>query len=63
MAAIHQSEAVMSHMDDWNTRQHGSSGLTQRVRDSSYQVRPRQSRLTLAFLRKHVVGEKFSDLR
>lgn len=33
--AIHQSEQVLSRMDDWNQRQHGNSGLIQRVRDSS----------------------------
>lgn len=29
--AIHQQQDVMSSMDDWNTRQHGNSGLTARV--------------------------------
>jgi oligoribonuclease len=29
--AIRQSEATMAAMDDWNRRQHGSSGLTARV--------------------------------
>ena len=32
--AIHQSEEVLARMDAWNTRTHGNSGLTQRVRDS-----------------------------
>ena len=32
--AIHQADAVLDGMDEWNTRQHGNSGLTQRVRDS-----------------------------
>ena len=32
--AVHQTDAELSAMDDWNTRQHGHSGLTQRVRDS-----------------------------
>ena len=32
--AIHQSDAVLATMDEWNTRQHGQSGLTQRVRES-----------------------------
>ncbi len=31
---IHQEDALLDAMDDWNTRQHGGSGLTQRVRDS-----------------------------
>ena len=32
--AINQSRATMDAMDDWNTRQHAESGLTQRVLDS-----------------------------
>jgi oligoribonuclease len=33
--AIHQPEYALARMDDWNQRQHGGSGLIQRVRDSS----------------------------
>jgi oligoribonuclease len=32
--AIHQSEEVLARMDDWNQRQHSSSGLLARVRAS-----------------------------
>ena len=32
--AIHQAEHYLQGMDEWNTKQHGQSGLTQRVRDS-----------------------------
>ena len=32
--AIFQPEEVLAQMDAWNTRTHGASGLTQRVRDS-----------------------------
>ena len=32
--AVHQTDDELAAMDDWNTRQHGHSGLTQRVRDS-----------------------------
>src|SRR4026207_1760290 len=32
--AIHQSDAVLDAMDDWNRRQHGTSGLAARVRAS-----------------------------
>ena len=28
---IHQPNEVMSNMDEWNTRQHGKSGLIERV--------------------------------
>ena len=33
--AIRQSEATMQAMDEWNTRQHGHSGLTERVLQSA----------------------------
>ncbi len=33
--AIHQSDACLDAMDEWNTRQHAQSGLTQRVKDST----------------------------
>lgn len=33
--AIHQDAAVIEAMDEWNTRQHGGSGLIDRVRRSS----------------------------
>ena len=32
--AVHQDEASLAAMDAWNTKHHGQSGLTQRVRDS-----------------------------
>jgi oligoribonuclease len=32
--AIHQSDNVLAAMDEWNTRQHGQSGLLERVRAS-----------------------------
>jgi oligoribonuclease len=34
MLAIHQSDERLAAMDDWNTNQHGKSGLTERVRNS-----------------------------
>ena len=34
--AIHQDDEVLDSMDDWNTRQHGQSGLTSRVRESHH---------------------------
>ena len=33
--AIHQSDEILNGMDEWNTRQHGSSGLTERVKNST----------------------------
>ena len=34
--AVHQSDKLLSEMDEWCTRTHGESGLTQRVKDSKY---------------------------
>ena len=53
MLAIHQSLEIMNGMDEWNTRQHGKSGLTQRVRDSKLTTQDAE-RLTLEFLAEHV---------
>jgi len=51
--AIHQADVVLGAMDEWNTRQHGSSGLTERVRASTaYEVDAEQA--TLAFIRQYV---------
>ena len=51
--AIHQSPETMDGMDEWNTRQHGESGLTARVLES--EVDAREAELaTLAFLREWV---------
>ena len=47
--AIHQSDEVLARMDDWNQRQHGSSGLLARVRASRVSVADAQQR-TLEFL-------------
>ena len=51
--AIHQSEAVMSAMDDWNTKHHGDSGLTERVLASTVTVGEAEQE-TLRFLGKLV---------
>ncbi|HXB18912.1 MAG TPA: oligoribonuclease [Steroidobacteraceae bacterium] len=47
--AIHQPEDVLARMDDWNQRQHGSSGLLARVRASKVTVAEAERR-TLEFL-------------
>lgn len=51
--AIHQPEAHLALMDEWNTRQHGGSGLTQRVRDSRIDEATAAA-MTLEFLREWV---------
>ncbi len=47
--AVHQSEAVLDAMDDWNRNQHGRSGLSDRVLASGIDA-PTAERLTLEFL-------------
>jgi oligoribonuclease len=47
--AVHQSEAVLSAMDDWNRNQHGRSGLADRVLASDVDA-PKAERRTLEFL-------------
>jgi oligoribonuclease len=51
--AIHQPEAIMQSMDDWNTRHHGESGLTSRVRESNSSMADAEQE-TLKFLRDYV---------
>ncbi len=51
--AIHQSNEILAGMDEWNTRQHGGSGLTQRVRDSQITTEDAEAQ-TLAFLEQWV---------
>jgi oligoribonuclease len=51
--AIHQSDAVLAGMDEWNRTQHGRSGLVERVR-ASHATLGEAEEQTLAFLRQHV---------
>ena len=46
-------DAVLASMDQWNTTQHSSSGLVERVRNSTTSVREAEFE-TLAFLRQYV---------
>jgi oligoribonuclease len=47
--AVHQSEAVLGAMDEWNRNQHGRSGLSDRVRASAVDAAAAE-RETLRFL-------------
>jgi oligoribonuclease len=51
--AIHQSDEILNGMDDWNTKQHGSSGLTERVKNSKVNEAEAE-RETIEFLRQYV---------
>lgn len=55
--AIHQSEETMNAMDEWNTNQHGKSGLTQRVLDSEVSLAHAESE-TIEFLKQWVPAGK-----
>ena len=51
--AIHQPDEVLNAMDEWNTRQHGGSGLTERVRKSTLNEQQAEQQ-TIEFLGKYV---------
>jgi oligoribonuclease len=51
--AIHQPDARLDAMDDWNRRQHGQSGLVDRIRVSNYRLCDAEIE-TLQFLRQWV---------
>lgn len=51
--AIHQPDGVLAGMDEWNTRQHGGSGLTERVRESRVDTAAAE-RDTVVFLERWV---------
>ncbi|MFO8154688.1 MAG: oligoribonuclease [Pseudomonadota bacterium] len=51
--AIHQPDQVLDGMDEWNTRQHGDSGLVERVRASSVTEAEAEER-TIEFLSRYV---------
>lgn len=51
--AIRQTQATMDAMDEWNTRQHGNSGLTARVLNSEIDTAEAE-RQTLEFLAQWV---------
>lgn len=51
--AVHQDEATLALMDDWNVRTHGESGLTERVRASTISLAEAEA-TTLAFIEQHV---------
>jgi oligoribonuclease len=51
--AVHQSDAALAAMDDWNTKTHGESGLVKRVKESPYSDAQAEA-LTIEFLQKWV---------
>lgn len=53
MLAVHQSDALLNGMDEWCTTQHGKSGLTQRVKDSTFDEAYAEQK-TIEFLAQYV---------
>ncbi|MBT8129816.1 MAG: oligoribonuclease [Gammaproteobacteria bacterium] len=51
--AVKQSDEMLERMDDWCTTQHGKSGLTDRVKNSSVSEATAEA-VTIAFLEKYV---------
>jgi oligoribonuclease len=51
--AIHQSAQTMAGMDEWNTNQHGKSGLTERVLNSTTTLAEAEQ-ATIEFLNQFV---------
>lgn len=50
---VHQSDELLDGMDEWCTRQHGQSGLTQKVKDSTISE-SQAEQATLDFLAEYV---------
>jgi oligoribonuclease len=55
--AIHQSDAVLDGMDNWNKGTHGRSGLTERVRASTVDEAAAEAQV-ISFLAQHVPAGK-----
>jgi len=55
--AIHQPDSLLEAMDEWCTRTHGESGLTQRVKSSQSSERDAELE-TIEFLKQYVAPGK-----
>ena len=54
---VHQSDEMMDGMDEWCTNQHGKTGLTERVRNSSISEETAEA-ITISFLQKYIAAGK-----
>ena len=52
---LHQPDEILAAMDDWNTKHHGASGLTERVRQSQITDADAEAQ-TIAFINAHVAA-------
>jgi len=55
--AIHQPDKLLNDMDEWNTKQHGKSGLVERVKQSNI-TEAQAAQQTLSFLQQYVNPNK-----
>lgn len=55
--AVHQSDEILENMDEWCTKTHGESGLTQRCKESKMSVLDAE-KATLDFIKKYVPERK-----
>jgi len=58
--AVHQDDAIMNSMDEWNTRTHAKTGLTERVKNSRT-VENEAEKQTIDFL-KQFIGKNQSPM-
>ena len=54
---IHQPDEVLAAMDEWNTKHHRASGLTQRVKDATISDAEAEAQ-TIAFINAHVPAKE-----
>ena len=50
---IHQDDAILGRMDEWNQKTHSASGLIQKVKDSKMTIE-KGEQITLDFIKKYV---------
>lgn len=55
--AVHQGDEILDGMDEWNTKTHAKTGLTERVRASTLDEAEAE-RQTIAFLQQYVPKNK-----
>ena len=55
--AIHQNDTVLENMSEWCIKQHGKSGLTEKVRNSKISLKEAEDQ-TLDFIKKYVKEKK-----
>ena len=53
IVAIRTEDSVIDGMDEWNTKQHGKSGLIERIRQSHFTTADAEQQ-TIEFLKKHI---------